>query len=592
MVLAGGLCREARGQFAIDQFNPAPAWSCINAGYATMSQTFKPTFDRLNFVELYLSGGMGSPVDGDFSVQVLRNGVLQRESERLVIPANSSASAYHHFDFGSEAFFSRNTAYELRLVNHSESTYFGWCQSQNDSYAGGAPAIDPPYGDAAADFLFRTGMQSTFSPLAAPPTTGDYVYFESAPLDAVAGTNSTVVSSSFFTGINFEVDRPTRISQIGARFSTGSQQVFGALFRATGFIDPPDSTDLSTSDILATTLIDIPARPFGAPPVDAFGDIDIVLEPGYYGVVFGSGLFGATGNSGLASLDSEYGSQTHYAVRTSDGSRFTQASNVRIVVEGESLPGTYQARSTYDVETQQYGGTWVTLDGDTEVLPRNIPFYGIDRRGAMEFSLEGIPEGAVITGAEIVMSVGQRSGGAADAPYWDFHGFAGDGVLDNTTSETPSNQIGQSAPITTFDPVVTQLDKAYVQSLVDSGVSHLGLSVRGSSNGHHAGYVTWEDGDAQEAPLLTITYDLLGDYDGDGLVGQGDYAVWRGAYGQTGVDLAADGNGDGVVDAADYTVWRDHLTGAATTAAVPEPIAIVMALLAVLGAPVGVGRRS
>jgi hypothetical protein len=129
LFLACGLGREAQAQVAIDQFNPAPAWSCINAGFATMSQTFTPTFDRLNYVELYLSGGSGSPIDGDFSVQVLRNGVLQRESERLVIPANSSAGAYHQFDFATEAYFSRNTQYELRLVNHSNSTYFAWCQS-------------------------------------------------------------------------------------------------------------------------------------------------------------------------------------------------------------------------------------------------------------------------------------------------------------------------------------------------------------------------------------------------------------------------------------------------------------------------------
>ena len=102
----------------------------------------------------------------------------------------------HVFEFANEAYLSRNTPYELRLVNHSNSTYFGWSQAQNDSYAGGAPAMDPLYGDPDADFLFRTGMQSVFTPLAAAPTAGDYVYFESAPLNAVAGSGSTAVSSS------------------------------------------------------------------------------------------------------------------------------------------------------------------------------------------------------------------------------------------------------------------------------------------------------------------------------------------------------------------------------------------------------------
>ncbi|WP_146446475.1 hypothetical protein [Botrimarina colliarenosi] len=550
-----------------------------------MSQTFTPEFDRLNFVDIHLSGGgSGSVTDGDFTVRVLRNGSVIRESEHLLIPAGDPTSSYRRFSFPQEANFSRNTEYEIELVNHSGTTYFSWCKSQNDSYPGGAPTSDPPYGDPDADFLFRTGMQSTFSSLAAPPTAGDYVYFESAPDDAIASSNSTSVSSGFFSGMNFEVDRPTRISQIGGRFSSGSQTVFGALFRATGFIDPPDSTDLTSSDVLATTLIDIPSRPFGGPPVDAFGEVDLVLEPGYYGVVFGSGLFGATGSTGLASVDSEYGSQFTYSFRTSDGSRFTQSSNVRVVVEGESLAGTHQVRPVYDVETQQYGGTWITLDGDSEVLPNLFPFYGADRRGMMEFSLEGVPEGAVITGAEIVMSVSQRSSGPAGLPSWSLHGFEGDGVLDNTSSDTPANEIGHSGPIGSFDPVDMDLDTAYLQSLVDNGVSHLGLSVRGSENGHSAGFNTWEWGQPQEAPLLTITYELPGDYDGDGMVGPSDYLVWQDSYGQSGAELAADGNGDGVVNAADYTVWRDHVVAASTTEAAPEPTSIFAAVFAVLSA--------
>lgn len=47
-----------------------------------------------------------------------------------------------------------------------------------------------------------------------------------------------------------------------------------------------------------------------------------------------------------------------------------------------------------------------------------------------------------------------------------------------------------------------------------------------------------------------------GDYDLDGTVGPADHAAWAGAF-DSDYD-PADGNRDGVVDAADYTVWRDH----------------------------------
>lgn len=48
-----------------------------------------------------------------------------------------------------------------------------------------------------------------------------------------------------------------------------------------------------------------------------------------------------------------------------------------------------------------------------------------------------------------------------------------------------------------------------------------------------------------------------GDYDLDGEVESDDYLTWADAFGSTTL-LAADGNGDGTVDAADYTLWRDH----------------------------------
>ncbi len=83
--------------------------------------------------------------------------------------------------------------------------------------------------------------------------------------------------------------------------------------------------------------------------------------------------------------------------------------------------------------------------------------------------------------------------------------------------------------------------------------------------------------------------DLPGDYDGDGLVNDDDYAVWLAGYGSTD-SLLADGNGDGVVDAADYTVWRDNF-GASwedfmyqASVSVPEPASFSAVLLAMLGA--------
>ncbi len=80
---------------------------------------------------------------------------------------------------------------------------------------------------------------------------------------------------------------------------------------------------------------------------------------------------------------------------------------------------------------------------------------------------------------------------------------------------------------------------------------------------------------------------LPGDYNGDGVVDEVDYNVWRGNFGDS-TSLVADGNGDNVVDGADYLIWRknvgktwqDLATGAGgelAGAPVPEPAALVLA---------------
>ncbi len=65
--------------------------------------------------------------------------------------------------------------------------------------------------------------------------------------------------------------------------------------------------------------------------------------------------------------------------------------------------------------------------------------------------------------------------------------------------------------------------------------------------------------------ITDAVFDLLGDYNGDGLangtdngtVDTGDYSVWRDTLGST-TDLRADGNDDGVIDQDDYDVWADY----------------------------------
>jgi hypothetical protein len=81
-----------------------------------------------------------------------------------------------------------------------------------------------------------------------------------------------------------------------------------------------------------------------------------------------------------------------------------------------------------------------------------------------------------------------------------------------------------------------------------------------------------------------ISVQIIGDYNGNGVVDAADYVVWRDTLGQTGVGLAADGNRNGSIDANDFTVWRSHFgqvagsgSGAGQSASeVPEPESMVL----------------
>lgn len=121
-------------------------------------------------------------------------------------------------------------------------------------------------------------------------------------------------------------------------------------------------------------------------------------------------------------------------------------------------------------------------------------------------------------------------------------------------------------------------------------------------------------GDWREVNRKNDTFDIKinavpstpGDYNGDGAIGQADYAYWRGTFGQSVASLGegADGNSNGVVDAADYVFWRNRVsTGAASGVEemmretsislniVPEPATVVLACVFALVAPPWRGSR-
>lgn len=110
-------------------------------------------------------------------------------------------------------------------------------------------------------------------------------------------TGGSNVSPVVFVGARFYIDQPVVATQIGGHFvkNIGAEEsFFGAIATLTDGDDFPDSGDLSTSDVVGTTLLAFPES-----SNEVFGTMAEPLLPGWYALVFGSGFFESSG-SGVA----------------------------------------------------------------------------------------------------------------------------------------------------------------------------------------------------------------------------------------------------------------------------------------------------
>ena len=90
--------------------------------------------------------------------------------------------------------------------------------------------------------------------------------------------------------------------------------------------------------------------------------------------------------------------------------------------------------------------------------------------------------------------------------------------------------------------------------------------------------------DPQSANLfLLAAAGVTGDYNGDGVVNATDYTVWRDNLNAPTLPFNRDPNNGGAVGQADYVVWKANFSASSenTSAAVPEPSAVMLALFAI-----------
>ncbi len=174
------------------------------------------------------------------------------------------------------------------------------------------------------------------------------IVYQRASLGTTGLTSGSGIAadSQFFTGWRFEVSGgPVITSRIGGHFFPGSGFIFGAIVRLTGPNDDPDTFDLTTPDVIGTTLIE---TPFAGCSCDDSGPLSVTLTDGWYLVIFGSGRFGATGfGPGLIAQDpatAATGSQLNITYRqpshpAGQGGPFLQGSVGRVWVEADVVGG-------------------------------------------------------------------------------------------------------------------------------------------------------------------------------------------------------------------------------------------------------------
>jgi hypothetical protein len=151
----------------------------------------------------------------------------------------------------------------------------------------------------------------------------------------VPGTN---VNSFVFTGVRFELTQPVITSQVGGHFvSQLPSTFFGAIVKLDGESDFPNAGNLSTPDILGAATLTFPQ-----PSAEVFGNLSLSLEPGWYALIFGNGLFGTSGSGAAVRNGADIGMPTYIGYQPGSGVDWIDITadgpNHRFVVNGTAVP--------------------------------------------------------------------------------------------------------------------------------------------------------------------------------------------------------------------------------------------------------------
>jgi len=149
-----------------------------------------------------------------------------------------------------------------------------------------------------------------------------------------------ILGSGQLAGMRFQLSSSAVIDGVGGDLQVsstiGTGSIFGALVQLQDMSDYPDSIDLSTPDVLATFVFSASAD---------FTDVTIpiaplTVHPGDYALVFGSDLFGATGEGSMSTDNPNFSDSSTFFYNTFDESwqEYGAGGGLRFTVYGAPVP--------------------------------------------------------------------------------------------------------------------------------------------------------------------------------------------------------------------------------------------------------------
>jgi hypothetical protein len=370
----------------------------------------------------------------------------------------------------------------------------------------------------------------------------------------------------------FEVKYPTQLQTVGGafqNFNASAATVFASVVGLTGPNDFPNSINLSSSDVLGSALMSV--GPTDVAGADFSTPLSLSLSPGWYGLAFGTGAFGAPPGPTSDLSMPEYAidrapTQNPISLLQANHPVFpnqfvTQGLSPRLFATA-TPPGPQSASllPVVDALATLTGGSYVVTDGETSINVQSIPEASLDRRGIVEFDLSSIPRGSTINSASLTLNVDAITTSPNEFPQPLIYGYSGDGVATTADATQTSNLLLQTSPIMNTGIQSFGLSPSFFQPFVGA-TGKPGLLIKGSADGHQVDFATRESTFFTPSSLsLNFTpppepAPEPGDYNGNGYADTGDYTVWRDTFGST-TDLRADGNGDHLVNQGDYEAWK------------------------------------